>query len=119
MQNELIKPNDRNQKLIAKYNGQLLGMRDWKPPMPHVPTKFYVRHFSNPDHFQLMDFLCEMIFDGTCCLTKTGARFLREYYGFDRIAKMIWEEHPGNSELKSIENVIYILECKEFDAIDM
>lgn len=76
----------KEQDIVKKYENKLLGTCDYKKD-----GNFYLQNFQ--DKKQLVDFLYGLE-EHENSLTKSGFRFLQEYYGLDAIAEMLLKENP-------------------------
>jgi len=82
--------NKNNKEITKKYEGKLLGIVDYDRNQRH-----YVEDFI--DKKKLLKFLFGL-YDYETTFTKSGFKFLEEYYGIDEVVKMMEEDEPGFSK---------------------
>ena len=75
-------------KIINKYKDKLLGICNYKSD--EEDGNFYVDEFTN--RMELINFLHELKSHENT-LTRAGYAFLEEYYGLNKVAKMLLEEN--------------------------
>ena len=78
----------KDKKLIIKrYQGKLLGVEATREC-----KDFFVEDFLNIK--KLVRFISDL-YDHETAFTKTGFKFLEEYYGIDEIVKILKKEEPN------------------------
>jgi len=94
----------KKRAIIKKYKGKVLA-QDYRGKIIDVKC------LSDDKHF--ISFVYELDSDEST-LTQQGLKFLKEYYGFDKIAQMILKEVRGGSDLRfsSKEEMIEWMEGK-------
>ena len=75
------------EEIVKKYNNTILGFNS----SIAYPKRYFVEEFLNKK--QLVRFLSDLV-DHETTITKSGFKFLEEYYGIDYIVDLLKREEP-------------------------
>ncbi|MAF35517.1 hypothetical protein CL622_00145 [archaeon] len=97
----------KDKKLIIKrYQGKLLGVEATREC-----KDFFVEDFLNIK--KLVRFISDL-YDHETAFTKTGFKFLEEYYGIDEIVKILKKEEPDFPYDIKMTAKDYLYSCAEY-----